>query len=79
MLRASKRPSAGAAPAPSGAKPVIFAAASATAAPPARQLQSQVIIERWPAGCERGGYRLEGDAVLIFAAGKPDIRIEDAF
>jgi hypothetical protein len=43
---------------------------------PSETLQSNPIIEAWPKGYQ--GFRLDGNAVIVFATGKPDMRIENA-
>jgi hypothetical protein len=42
----------------------------------AEKLQSIPLLDRWPDGY--AGFRLDGNAVIIFATGKPDIHINDA-
>jgi hypothetical protein len=45
-------------------------------APPKPRLQCKPLLEAWPKGYEHGGFRLDGDAVLIFAQGKPTLRLK---
>jgi hypothetical protein len=34
-------------------------------------------LKSWPKGYERGGFRLDGQDVVIFAAAKPDMRLRN--
>jgi hypothetical protein len=52
-------------------KPIIFGEVTQ----PAQRLQSAPLLDRWPEGYERGGFRLDGDDVLIFAPGRPALRL----
>jgi hypothetical protein len=67
--------SAPSAPVQSG-RPVIFAEMAGEAAQPAKRLQSQPLLDRWPRDCT--GFRIDGRDVIFFAADKPELRIEGA-
>jgi hypothetical protein len=45
---------------------------------PSQRQASKPILEKWPAGYECGFFRLDGSDIVIGAAGKPDLRIENA-
>jgi hypothetical protein len=38
--------------------------------------QCKPLLNTWPKGYERGGFRLDGDDVLIFAKGMPTLRLK---
>jgi hypothetical protein len=61
------------------ARPITFAELGDDAVPHVRPLQSKPFLEAWPEGYAHGGFKIERDAIVLFAAGKPDIRIEDVF
>jgi hypothetical protein len=68
-------------PAPSApvqdGKPVIFAETAGEVAQPDKHLQSAQLLEKWPR--DYTGFRLDGQDVVFFGAGKPELRIEGAF
>jgi hypothetical protein len=48
------------------------------AAQQAARLQSEPLLQAWPSEYRGGGFRIEGNAVVLFAPGKPDLRLENA-
>jgi hypothetical protein len=59
------------------AQPVTFADAR-PASQPAPHLQSEPLLDGWPEGYECGGFRLDGADILIFAPGRPELRLQNA-
>jgi hypothetical protein len=41
-------------------------------------LQSQALLERWPEKYRGGGFRLDGEDILIFKKGQPTLRLSAA-
>jgi hypothetical protein len=59
-------------------RPIIFAETAAEPAQPSKRLQSTLLLDQWPEGYERGGYRLDGADIVLFAPGRPDMRLANA-
>lgn len=81
-IRAAKRHRAAAAARVSepvqktSAGPIIFAETDGEPAPSAKSLQTEALLAQWPEGYR--GFKLDGDDVVIFAEGKPELRFEGA-
>jgi hypothetical protein len=47
------------------------------ASPVTPRAAGRPMLEKWPAGYENGSFRVVDGGVLLFAKGKPVLRIED--
>jgi hypothetical protein len=45
---------------------------------PSKRLRCEPLLAAWPPEYRGGGFRLEGEDVVIFAQGKPDLRLQNA-
>jgi hypothetical protein len=58
------------------AQPAVRYDAAPVIAPPQ---QSTPLLSKWPASHRYGAYKIDGDDIALFAQGRPDLRLRNAF